>query len=110
MPSQTIQSGADTWAREKYPAKTHGAQDFLAIQADPGTGDECQAFIWIRCPAIVGDNVSSAQLVLTASNAGPGQTFTGERITSSTMIPSMIRAWSRELAAMSTSASSVYSQ
>lgn len=83
MPTQTIQSGADTWARQKYPAKTHGAQDFLAIQADPGTGDECQAFIWIRCPAIVGDNVSSAQLVLTASNAGPGQTFTGERITSS---------------------------
>lgn len=82
MTEQIVKVGADTWCRESHPAKNHGSQAKLAVQA--GTGDRCRAFIWIRCPAIVGDTVSSATLRLTAKTAlGSSQNLTVQRVTSS---------------------------
>lgn len=79
MTSQIVKVGADTWARESHPAKTHGSQTSFAVQG--GSGDRCRAFIWMRCPAIVGDTVASATLSLTAKTAvGSSQTFTAQRI------------------------------
>lgn len=83
MTSQIVKVGSDSWADEAHAGRTHGGRTSVAVRADSGASDEMRAFMWLRCPAIIGDFVPSATLRLTMKTAGPGQTFTAERINES---------------------------